>query len=79
MFFSLQRKKEKKIYLYLLYYQARAKRGRGLFTNKEDTIPGPSDSIGALKMYILEKRYFGTQISMLGFFFLITRRNFFKF
>ena len=33
----------------------------------EDTIPGPSNSIGAPKMYILEKRDFGTQISMLGF------------
>ena len=48
-------------------HQARAE--RGLFTNKEDTIPGPSDSIGAPKMYILDKRNFGTQISMLGFLF----------
>ena len=46
-------------------YQARAE--RGLFTNKEDTIPGPSASIGAPKMYILEKRNFWTRISMLRF------------
>ena len=39
-------------------YQARAK--RGLLTNKEDSIPGPVDSIGAPKMYILEKRILGT-------------------
>ena len=49
----------------LWIYQARAE--RGLFTNKEDTIPGPSDSIGAPKMYILEKGIFGTQVSILGF------------
>ena len=35
-------------------YQARA----CAFTNWEDTIPGPSDSIGAPKMYILEKTHF---------------------
>ena len=31
--------------------------------------PGPSDSIVAKKMYILEKCILGTHISMLGFFF----------
>ena len=39
-------------------YQARGE--RGLLTNKEDTIPGPSDSIGAPKMYILDQRNLGT-------------------
>ena len=42
-------------------YQAKP----GFLTN---TIPGSSDSIGASKMYILEKRILGTQISMLGFY-----------
>ena len=46
-------------------YQARAK--RGLFTNWEDTIPGPSDSIGASKMYILEKGILGNKVLMLRF------------
>ena len=50
---------DKKCIKYLFSsYQARAK--RGLFTNKEDTIPGPSDSIGAPKIYILVKRIFLT-------------------
>ena len=44
--------------LNLCCYQARAK--LGLLTNEEDTIPGPSDSIGAPKMYIFEKRILGT-------------------
>ena len=42
---------------------ARAK--LGLLTNKEDTIPGPVDSIGVPKRYILGKRILGTQ----GFFY----------
>ena len=51
---------------------------------QEDTIPGPSDSIGALKMYVLEKCIFWIQISMLRFLFLMDnlknfRRNFFMF
>ena len=63
-------------------YQARAE--RGLLTNEEDTIPVPSDSIGAPKIYIKKKRILGTQILMLGFFLLyeikkITRRNFLMF
>ena len=37
-----------------------------LLSSPQDTIPGPSDSIGAPKMYILEKNILGTQISMLG-------------
>ena len=53
-------KNQKLIHSYLIgsIYQARAE--REILTNKEDTIRGPSDSIGALKMYILEKRILGT-------------------
>ena len=54
----------KKIIKY--YYQARAE--RGILTKLENSIPGQVDSIGALKMYILEKRILGTQISMLKFY-----------
>ena len=45
----------KKVFRYHIFYQARAE--RGLFTNYEDTVPGPSDSIGAPKMYISEKGF----------------------
>ena len=38
-----------------------------LNTCRAPAIPGPSDSIGAPKIYSLEKRILWTQISMLGF------------
>ena len=40
----------------------------GLLTNQEDTIPGPVNSIGALKMLFLGKHILGTQILTLGFY-----------
>ena len=55
-------------FLLSVCYQARTKRGclkgaranLGLLMNKEDTITGPVDSIGAPKIYILGKRILGT-------------------
>ena len=49
-----------------------ARAERGLLTNLEDTIPGPSDSIVALKMYILEKRNLGPTFQCLDFYYYDT-------
>ena len=46
-------------------------RSAGFLRIKKIPYQAPSDSIGAPKMYILEKRIFGNQISMLGFFWKI--------
>ena len=51
-------------------YGRRGERRRGLGKGRERGCrPKPSDSIGAPKMYILEKHILGTQISMLEFLF----------
>ena len=49
------------------FYQARA----GFSWNKKIPYQAPPTQLGALKMYILDKRILGTQISMLFFYFFI--------
>ena len=50
--------------VYSGFYEAPAE--NGLLTNYEDTIPGPSYSIGAPKMYIKKKNAFFTTVPKNG-------------
>ena len=61
------------IWVMVTVYQARAKRGREAraFNELRRYLPGPSDSFGAPKMYILGKRILGTSISTQLFYVLI--------